>query len=236
MHPASRLLLTVLLFGVFGNAWPAGPDREGLLAAWAGFMAANPDTEDFESIGEDRYRLTDSSLPYEGEVRVIGAIVRTMEDYGAELPFSHTGFVEFELTDLPDERSQTQSYYYWAADRQTLYFSSGQGRWVTPAAYQASFNEQVAPGVFGVAYYLLRYGIWLLLIPVLIVAIVFAAKQANKARQLMNDAADINQQARQNIERGASLQEEVVALSRKALEQQAEANRILEEIRDSLRR
>lgn len=235
MRALKRFCLPVIWIALSGFAGAAEPDRGALLAAWADYMAANPDTEAFEPIDSSRFRLTDSSLPYDGEIRVLGAIVRTIDDFGADLPFSHTGFVEFELTDLAEERRQTQSYYYWIADRQTLYFSVDEGRWMTPADYQAAFRDQLVPEGSSSFFYLIRYGIWLLLIPALLLAIFFVGKQANKARKLMNEAAEINQQARQNIERSAALQEEVINISRQSLELHSETNRLLEDIRSGLK-
>lgn len=209
------------------------PSRESLIAAWEAGMGEAPGTTAFEARGDGVYFLEDESLPYEGELRLIGSLVRPME--GAIGPFSHMGFVEFELSGLPPERRASQSYYFWLEDRQNFYYSQPEQDWFDQQGYVASFQAQAAPQSFRTLSFMLNYGVWILLIAVLLGGGVLIGRQSRKARALMDDAASINQKARENLDRTEAVQKEMVEIARRSVELQAANNELLGRILDALR-
>ncbi len=221
--------LFILFIGaIAANAGTETPDRDSLVNAWEAHIAALPSTVAFESLGDDVYRFEDSDLPYDGELRIVGALVRSADTGGYDTGFSHLGMVDFELTDIPVERLSSQVYYYWLSDRQTLHFSDSEQRWVDMAAYQASMSSIYSGGAsYGAFSFMLNYGIWIVLIAVVIFAIILVGKQANKARALMDDSAAINDKARENIDRAEGLQNEILAIARETRDLQADNNELL---------
>jgi hypothetical protein len=215
----------------------AGADRDSLIEAWEAHMASLPGTEAFEATDDGSYRLKDADLPYDGEVRVIGALVRPFESAGLETGFSQFGMVEFELVDLPPGRLASQSYYYWVADRQTLHYSEQEQRWVNQQEYQSAISTHYETGrSFGPLSFMLNYGIWILLVALIVFVFRAVRRQTVKAGSLMDDSADINQQARENLERGEAMQQEVLQIARDSRDLHEETNRLLGEILLKLQR
>lgn len=215
----------------------ADADRDSLIEAWEAHVAALPGTVEFEALGEGTYRLQDTDLPYEGELNLLGALVRGSESPGFDTGFSHFGMVEFELPSLPEGRLASQSYYYWLADRQTLHYSETEERWLSPLAYQSAISEQYTPNVsFGALNFMLNYGIWIFLIALIAFVFVAVHRQAKKARSLMDQTESINQRASENLDRSERLQDEVLEISREMRDLQTENNALLKQIVDALRR
>ena len=228
-------LIVLTVAGLLAQNAVAEPDRESLLAAWEAHVAALPGTVEFEILGDGLYRLNDSDLPYEGELKVVGALVRSAESPGFETDFTHFGMVDMQLTDLPVERLSSQSYYYWLADRQSLHFSAAEQAWVSAAAYQAAIAEQYTPDVsFGTMNFMLNYGVWVLLLLLLAYVFYIGNRQAKKARALMDDTEAINRKASENLDRSERLQDEVLSISRETRDLQAENNALLRKMLDAL--
>jgi hypothetical protein len=228
----------ILVFGVAlpHFAW-AVADRESLIEAWEAHVASLPGTVEFEALGEGTYRLQDTDLPYEGNLSVVGALVRHSESPGFDTGFTHFGMVEFELTELPEERLSSQSYYYWLADRQTLHYSGTENRWMSPLAYQSAISEQYTPDVsFGALGFMLNYGIWIPLILLIVFVFVAVHRQTKKTRSLMDQTESINQRASDNLDRSERLQDEVLTISREMRDLQAESNELLKKMVDALGR
>ncbi len=227
-----------LLVGVFATQPALGEaGRESLLEAWAAYVAGLPGTKEFEQVGDGNYRIDDTDLPYAGEIRIVGALVRPAETGGVQTGFSHFGMVDFELVELPVERFSSQSYYYWLSDRQTLYYSADEQRWVDPQSYQASLAESYDfGGSFGVLSFMLNYGIWVLLIALILFVFIGVNRQAKKSRALMDETAAINRQARENLDRAASMQDEVLAIARDSRDLQIESNELLRRLLDASQR
>lgn len=230
--------LIILFVGTYAaNAGPETPDRDSLVNAWEAHIATLPSTVAFESLGDGVYRFEDSDLPYEGELRIVGALVRSADTGGYNTGFSHLGMVDFELTDIPVERLSSQVYYYWLSDRQTLHFSESDQGWVDMAAYQASISSMYSGGgSYGVFSFMLNYGIWIVLIAVVVFGIIAVGKQAKKARSLMDDSAAINDKARQNIDRAEGLQDEILAIARETRNLQADNNELLRQMLGALKK
>jgi hypothetical protein len=230
-------IIILLVAAILVQVAAAEPDRESLVEAWEAYVAALPGTSAFEVIGEGVYRLQDADLPYDGEVKLVGALVRSAEAAGIDTGFTSLGMVDFELVDIPDERLASQSYYYWLSDRQTLYYSDAEQRWMGPADYQASITELYSGGAsFGALSFMLNYGIWVLLIGLLAFAFIAVGRQAKKARALMDESAAINLQARENLDRSERMQDEVLSIARETRDLQSENNQLLKEMLSALKR
>ena len=214
----------------------ADVDRDSLISAWEAHIAALPSTATFEKNPEGSYQLTDTDLPYEGELILHGALVRPMPGPG-DGNYTHSGMLEFELADLPDDRMASQLYYYWIADKQILYYSAERDEWLSQADYTEDFSGAYEYGD-DVAFmsFMLKYGIWILLVALIIFIFRGAHTQMKKNRALMDETAAINEKARENVERAQAMQDEVLAITRQSLELQAENNKTLKEILAALQR
>lgn len=230
---AILLVLAMLLpASVFAEA-----DRESLIAAWEAHITGLPGTEKFEKTADGVYRYEDTDLPYEGELKLLGVLVRPAESAGFETDFTYLGMVDFELTAMPVERLSTQLYYYWLADRQTLHYSNSAQQWVDASAYQESITELYSsPPSFGALSFMLNYGIWVLLIGLLIFVFVGVNRQTKKARTLMDETAEINKLARKNLDRAEAMQNEVLSIARETRDLQKDSNELLARMLQALKR
>lgn len=214
----------------------ADADRESLISAWEAHIEALPSTTAFEKTGEGTYQLTDTDLPYEGELILRGALVRSM-GMPDDSVFTHTGMLEIELADLPEERRASQLYYYWIADKQMLYYSANSSAWVSQADYTAEFSGDYGFGdSFSFMSFMIRYGIWILLIALIVFIFRGVNSQMKKNRALMDETAAINEKAGENVDRAQTMQDEVLAISRESLQLQAQNNEILKKILAALER
>lgn len=232
------IALSLLIIGsIASNAAVAQPDRNSFLEAWQLHIASLPGTATLEPISADTFRYVDTDLPYDGELKIVGVLIRNVDTAGYESEFTHVGMVEFELADLPLERLSSQLYYYWLTDRQSLHYSDVAKRWVDPASYQKILTEGLTgAGSFGPMSFMMNYGIWVFLIALIIFVFTAVAKQMRKTRSLMDESAAINQQARENIERASGMQDEVLAIARESRDLQSHNNALLKEMLDALKR
>lgn len=227
----------LLLSGLVTHDALAEPDRDSLVEAWEAHIAARPSTILFEPVGDGVYRLEDSDLPYEGELKVVGVLVRSADTAGYDTGFNYLGMVDFQLSDMPQDRMSSQVYYYWLSDRQSLHYSEAEQRWVDTADYQASISDiYSSSSSFGALSFMLNYGIWVIIIGLLVFAFLAIGKQAKKARSLMDETSEINQKARENIERAEGLQDEVLAIARETRDLQSESNALLKQVLDALKK
>ncbi len=228
-------IFLLLLGGVATHDALAQPDRTSLVEAWEAHIASLQGTARFEAIGDGVYQFEDIDLPYEGELTIVGALVRPAESAGFETGYSHTGMVDFRLADLPAERLSSQVYYYWLTDRQTLHYSEAQQRWVDTATYQQSITNMYSSGTsYGALSFMLNYGIWIFLIALIVFIFIAISKQTKKARSLMDDSAAINQKARENIDRAEGLQDELLTIARENRDLQSENNELLKKMLEAL--
>jgi hypothetical protein len=230
-------LIVLLLGTLVANGASAEANRESLLEAWEAHVVSLPGTARLEAVGDGVYKFEDTDLPYTGELRIVGALVRPTESAGYETGFSHTGMVDFTLADLPAERLSSQVYYYWLADRQSLHYSETEQRWVDTATFQNSFTDLYSNDAsFSALTFMLNYGIWIILIGLLVFAFIAVGRQTRKAQSLMDDSADINEKARQNIDRAEGLQDELLAIARETRDLQSDNNDLLKQILDALKK
>ena len=236
MNALARTIIALIAVSITATSH-AAPDRESLIEAWEQRVAEFPATEEFEALGDDRYRLKDTSLPYEGEIALIGVLLQPIESPDYSAGFSTMGMVEFDLADLPAERKASQSYYYWLNDRQTLYFSEDEQRWLDSAAYTRALTASYDPPIsLGVMSFMLNYGIWVLLIALVVFIFIGFKRQTGKAHELMDDSADINRKARENLDRSEAMQNEILEITRESQKLHRETNRLLAEILVKLQR
>ena len=230
------LIITLMLLCGAGAAFPtyAAADRQSLIKAWEAHIASLPSTASFEATGEGTYQLTDTELPYKGELILHGALVRSSGVPNGSV-FSHTGMLEFELADLPEERLSSQLYYYWVADKQMLYYSTNRGDWVSQAQYTDEFSDEYGYDTnFWFMGFMIKYGIWILLIALIVFIFRGVSTQMKKNREMLDDTAAINEKARENVNRAQAMQDEVLAISRDSLELQAQNNATLKKILEVL--
>jgi hypothetical protein len=230
--------MVVLLLGCAAcGVAVAEPDRESLLEAWEAHVISLPGTATLESTGDGVYQFEDTDLPYKGELRIVGALVRSTPSTDIDAEYTRVGMVDFQLVDLPAERLSSQSYYYWLTDRQMLYYFEEEQRWVDSVTYQALITEQYSSDPSsGTISLLFRYGIWVPLIALLGFVLIAFNRQVKKSRGLMDETAAINQRARENIDRAAKLQDEMLESARQSRELQAENNEILKQILSAMKR
>jgi len=236
MRAMPKILLLLLGVIVTHDAL-AQPDRSSLIEAWEAHVASLPGTAHFEAVGDDVYQFEDTDLPYAGELTIVGALVRPADSAGLETGYSHTGMVDFRLADLPAERLSSQVYYYWLTDRQTLHYLEAEQRWVDTATLQESIKNMYSSGTsYGGLSFMLNYGIWIVLIALIAFVFIAVARQAKKARSLMDDSAAINKKAKANIDRAEGLQDELLAIARENRNLQSENNELLRKMLEALNR
>lgn len=230
-------LLIVLLTAFLAPAASADANRDSLVEAWEAHVASLPGTVRLEAIGDGVYNFEDTDLPYKGELTIVGALVRPAESAGYETGYSHLGMVDFTLADMPTERLSSQVYYYWLTDRQTLHYSEADQRWVDAATFQDSirtmYDTDVPSSALSIA---LNYGLWIFLIGLLVFTFIIVGRQTRKATSLMDDSANINEKARQNIDRAEKLQDELLAIARETRDLQSQNNELLRKMLDTLQK
>jgi hypothetical protein len=230
-------LIVMLLGALLAQEAHAEANRESLVAAWEAHIASLPGTAHFESVGDGEYQFKDTDLPYDGALTIVGALVRPNETAGYDTGFTHLGMVDFRLTDMPEELLSSQVYYYWLNERQTLYYTDGEQRWVNTATFQASFADMYDVDLsFGPLSFMLNYGIWIFLIALIIFVFMAVGKQTKKARSLMDDSAFINEKARENIDRAEGLQDELLTIARESRDLNLESTVLLRQILDALKK
>ncbi len=228
--------ILVLLLLLSPAAFASEPDRASLISAWEEYVRDLPSTGKLEALGDDRYALADTELEFDGELKINGVLIREQEDYGVETEYSHFGMIELELVDLPAERLGSYLYSYWLADRQTLYYSTERAGWVDSKAYQQSFTSPGSvTGSWSLLMFVIDYGIWILLVALIISVYVFLNRQQRSSKSLMDDSEDINRMARENIERADRLQKETAEINKMARENLERAERMHGEVIDIAR-
>ncbi|NNC78420.1 MAG: hypothetical protein HKN77_10685 [Woeseiaceae bacterium] len=236
--PRYIVAVIFLITAILANGIAAAePDREALLEAWQAHIASLPSTTALEPVSDGVFRYIDSDLPYDGELKIVGVLIRNVDAGGYASEFTHVGMVEFELSELPMERMSSQLYYYWLTDRQSLHYSKTTQSWVDPATYQETITEGLSGGSsYGAMSFMMNYGIWIFLIGLIIYVFVAARRQMGKSRSLLDETAAINAQARENIDRAKEMQDELLEIARDSRDLQAKNNALLKEAVEALKR
>jgi hypothetical protein len=204
----------------------APPDEASLLHAWEAAQRQSPGTEVFERTGDRRYRLKTSRFPFDGGLIVLDLLI---EPLPVDDEPGYTGTVEVVLVGLPDDvrGRHVQSFARWQAGH-TLFFDRGRGDWVTAEAWREARMKQLRgpfgapPGLWGVLFANL---FWVLFLVVLAAFLVHAARKASRQTKTALEA-----QKKVMADHQLSLE-----MARRSIEPNEQANRLLEEIRDTLR-
>jgi uncharacterized membrane protein len=219
----------LVLIGVLFLAAPlasAGPDEASLLAAWEAVVKADSSTEVFDKTADRAYHFKTKLFPFDGELRVLNTLV---QDYGGEeesMPGFALGSVEVELVGFAQEQMTryARSYGYWY-QLHTLYFDHGAGRWLSgkeyrsalmakyPASTRGSFAGWLAGNYFLVIMVLLALFLWWLARK--------SGRQVKTAMSRQDEAMEITRRS--------------IALSEKAVQQNDETIRLLQEILQELK-
>jgi uncharacterized membrane protein len=202
------------------------PDEASLLQAWETAQRRSPGTEVLERTGDRRYRFKTSRFPFDGELVVLNLLIEPLpldEEPG------YTGTVEVELAGLPgDVKSRyVQSFARWQASH-TLFYDRGRGGWLTAEAWREARTKQLRgafgaePGLWG---FLSANLFWILF---LVLLVVFLAHASRKATRQMKAALEVQKKVIDD-------QQLSLDMARRSIELNEQANRLLEEIRDTLR-
>jgi hypothetical protein len=202
------------------------PDEASLLRAWETVQRRSPGTEVLERTGDRRYRFKTSRFPFDGELVVLNLLIEPLPLDGEP---GYTGTVEVELVGLPDDvRSRyVQSFARWQAGH-TLFYDRGRGGWLTAEAWREGRMDQLRgafgpePGLWG---FLSANLFWILFLGLLVVFLVHASR---KATTQMKGALEVQKKAMDD-------QQLSLDMARRSIELNEQANRLLEEIRDTLR-
>lgn len=201
---------------------PAPPTEASLRNAWEKVQRADPKTEVFEKVAEDRYRFKTTRFPFDGEIRLLSCEVGDP----VELPWQE-GFVQgtvyVELVGGTEEifRLHPQAYGLWAASH-SLTYDSGEGRWLTAKEFSSRARRETSCQ----SWWGLLSGnlFWILF---LVLAIVFLGLLARKTTRQMNTAMAAQEKA-------LAEQARAMKIAERGLELAEDSNRLLREIRDGL--
>jgi hypothetical protein len=202
------------------------PDEASLLAAWETAQRQSPGTEVLERTIDRHYRFRTSRFPFDGELVVLNLLVERLpldEEPG------FTGTVEVELVGLTDDvrTRYVQSFARWQAGH-TLFYDQGRGEWLTTEVWREERMRRLRGTVGAGA------GLWGLLsanlfwVVFLVLLVVFLVHASRKATRQMKGALEVQKKAMDD-------QQLSLDMARRSIELNEQANRLLEEIRDTLR-
>lgn len=230
-----KTVLALIVLGIlfpFLAAAPGGenavrPDEASLLAAWETAVRADANTEVFEKTAERAYRFKTRLFPFDGELKVLNALI---QDYGGEdeaLPGYAFGSVEVELVGFDQEQMSryARSFSYWY-QLNTLYFDHKAGRWLSGQEYRAALTRRYsASGCSAAAGWLARN--YFLLIMLLLALFLWwvarkSGRQMKTAMTRQDEAMDISRRS--------------IALAEKAAQQNEESIRLLQQILEELKK
>lgn len=205
----------------------ARPDEASLLAAWEAAVKADPTTEVFSPTAERTYRFKTKLFPFDGELKVLNALI---QDYGGEeepAPGFAIGSVEVELAGFSQEQMTryARSFGYWY-QLHTLYFDHAAGRWLTAKEYRQRVMAQYPvsrPG--SLAGWLARN----YFLVILVALALFLWWLTKKSGRQMKSALTRQDEAMEITRRS-------IALSEKAVQQNDETIRLLQEILQEMKK
>lgn len=216
-------IVVFLLAVALAAAGPA-PDEASLLSAWEAAVKADPTTEVFEKTADRTYHFKTRLFPFDGELKVLNALI---QDYGNEeesLPGYAFGSVEVELVGFSPEQlaRYARSYGYWY-QLHTLYFDHGAGRWLSGKEYRSALTGKYAPS--GTVTGWLARNYFLVIMALLALFLWWVAKKSGRqmktAMSRQDEAMDISRRA--------------IALSEKSVQLSEEGNNLLQEIVQELK-
>jgi hypothetical protein len=199
------------------------PSEASLVTAWEQARRSEASTATFDKIEEGRYRFKTTAFPFEGELQVLSVSIGDpfAEDYTEGMT---PGTVDVELVSFPEEaaRRHAAAVARWQAGN-TLYFEAEGGRWLTAREWQARLAKKVGRWSW-VGW--LSTSFW---IGFLLLLAVFLWFLARKSQRQMKEAMAAQKKALQEQERALELAERGVRLNE-------EANALLREILEELKK
>jgi hypothetical protein len=220
-------ILTALLAAAPAGDKAAGPDEASLLAAWETALRADANTEVLEKTGERSYRFKTRLFPFDGELKVLNALIQDYGDEEESLPGYAFGSVEVELVGFDQEQMAryARSFSYWY-QLNTLYFDRQAGRWLSGQEYRAALTRRYSSSGCGAAAGWLARNYFLLIMALLALFLWWVARKSGRqmktAMSRQDEAMDISRRS--------------IALAEKAAQQNDESVRLLREILQELKK
>lgn len=227
-----RLVLLLLVLPAFACA---APDRADLIHAWetamrgAGALDAQPD---------GTYRYRSEAIGYDGNVKIVSAIVRPNEDdTGEQADVAATGSVDFDLVDLPERSGDSPStgLMMWKVERQNFVYDAATQAWQTSTDWAKARYSRSAHGS-AITGWLANHLSTVVFVAFLAFVFWWLSRVQRQTKSQMSDASDVNRMARENVERAAQLQEQQRAMMAESLELARRSTAALESILAELRR
>lgn len=215
-------------------AMDMAPNRESLIEAWETELRREGTLEKVE---DSLYRYSNATFAYDGQVRLLAALVQeTWSSHSAETP-RYLGSVDFELSDLSEQLRETRSILGWMAERQSYVFDEAGGSWQTSMRYYANLYAGEGSGLTGSWWWRVLTGgwIWFFLLVFIAALLIGVSRQQGKARSIIDDSKEINRMARENLEQARQLQTENHAMLRESMELARQRNATLDAILQALK-
>ena len=196
------------------------PSEESLVAAWEKSRQEDASTVTFQKTGEGRYRFKTTAFPFDGELEILSVSIGDpfAEDYTEGMT---PGTVDVDLLGFPEEsaRRHAAAVARWQTGN-TLYFETGTGRWLTAREWQARIAKKVGRWSW-VGW--LSGSFWLVFLLLLAAFLWFVARrsqrQMKEAMEGQRKALAEQERALELAERGVRLNEEANALLREIVEE-----------------
>jgi hypothetical protein len=220
------LCAAILLFIFAPRPVHAQKTEAGLLAAWEQGQKSDPATIIFEKTADRSYHFSTKHFPFDGEL-----LVRNISIQDAGSAFVGQEFtsatVEVELPGVKEDfyRTFAVSYGQWLVGN-TLYWDAKSASWVTSQQHLRRFQNEF-PLRRGFWTTLLASGGTLILILLVIPVVLFFSYFRYNRR-----IKEINARSARSLE----ISERAIQLSERNVQLQDEHTKLLQEIRDSLRK
>jgi len=204
----------------------AKPDEGSLLAAWEGALQSEESTEILQKTAERSYRFKTRLFPFDGELKVLNVLIDDFAE-GEYLAGFASGSVEVELVGFSQEQMTryARSYGHWY-QLHTLFFDFKEGRWLTAREYRVmAMARNPLPAEGSLMSWLARN--YFLVIMALLALFLWwiskkSGRQVKSALSQQNEAMEITRRS--------------IVLSEKAVQLNEEANALLKEILQELKR
>ena len=207
----------------------AGPDETSLLAAWETAVRSDANTEIFEKTAERAYHFKTRLFPFDGELKVLNALIQDYGDEEETLPGYVFGSVEVELVGFDQEQMAryARSFSYWY-QLNTLYFDHKAGRWLTGQEYRAALSRGYSASGCGTVTGWLARNYFLLIMLFLALFLWWVARRSGRqmktAMSRQDEAMDISRRSIALAEKAAQHNEESIKLLQQILEELKKKN------------
>lgn len=216
-------ILPVVLAAAPGREDAFKPDEASLLAAWEASVKSDANTDIFAKTGERAYHFKTRLFPFDGELKVLNALIQDYGDEEEALPGYAFGSVEAELVGFGQEQMSryARSFSYWY-QLNTLYFDHKAGRWLSGQEYRATLTRRYSASGGGAVGWLARN--YFLLIMLLLALFLWwvarkSGRQMKTAMSRQDEAMDISRRSIALAEKAALQNEESIGLLREILEE-----------------